>query len=305
MNGGRAMPRAWTTGELRTLRSWLNGVSLREIAEQLGRSRAAVKSHATVIGLRRGTHKPFSASEIKKLREIFPHMTSQKVAVILGRNVHAVERKAHSLGLRKTPSHLASPDACRLRRGDQVGRAFRFPKGHVPANKGLRRPGYSLGRGRMRETQFKKGERSGAAQAKWCPVGTIKMRDGYLMMKVKDEHQDIAGKGAHSTNWMYVHKMVWESERGMIQRGHRIWWKDGNHENCAIENLELLSDVEHMKRTTIQNWPVPLRQVAMLTGALKRKIKIQIRKRGANDRAKERGNEKQDVRSARPSVCGA
>jgi HNH endonuclease len=223
-------------------------------------------------------------------------MSSKKVSAIVGRTIHAVERKAHKLGLRKTAEYLASPDACRLRRGDQVGKAFRYPKGHVPANKGLRRPGWHVGR--MRETQFKKGERTGAAQAKWCPVGTIKMRDGFLMMKVKDEHQDIAGKGAYSTNWMYVHKMVWESKRGMISRGHRIWWKDGNHENCAIENLELLSGVEHMKRTTIQNWPAPLKQVAMLTGALKRKIKTQIRKRRTNDRAEERGNKKQTVRSA-------
>jgi len=33
--------------------------------------------------------------------------------------------------------------------------------------------------------------------------------------------------------------------------GLYIWWKDGNHRNCALENLELLSGADHMARTTV------------------------------------------------------
>jgi len=58
------------------------------------------------------------------------------------------------MGLTKSAAYLASPAACRLRKGDNVGAARRFRPGHVPANKGLRRPGWSTGR--MAETQFKK-----------------------------------------------------------------------------------------------------------------------------------------------------
>lgn len=48
-----------------------------------------------------------------------------------------------------------------------------------PFNKGLRRPGWHVGR--MRETQFRKGERSGIAAKNWRPIGTIRTDpDGYL-----------------------------------------------------------------------------------------------------------------------------
>jgi len=42
----------------------------------------------------------------------------------------------------------------------------------VPANKGLRRPGYSVGRGRMQSTQFKKGQKPRHAKAR-MPAGTF------------------------------------------------------------------------------------------------------------------------------------
>jgi hypothetical protein len=49
------------------------------------------------------------------------------------------------MGLRKSAEYLAGPEACRLQRGDSVGARTRFSAGHVPANKGLRRPGYFPG----------------------------------------------------------------------------------------------------------------------------------------------------------------
>ncbi|MGB2633890.1 MAG: HNH endonuclease signature motif containing protein [Candidatus Acidiferrum sp.] len=123
-------------------------------------------------------------------------------------------------------------------------------------------------RGRMRETQFKKGQRS----QNYLPVGTIKANwDGYLRIKVSDIPHN--GAGAHDKNWEFVHKRVWEAAHGPIPKGHRIWWKDGNHENCALENLELLSDKEHMARTTVHTLPKDLVEVIQLKGALKRRIR--------------------------------
>jgi hypothetical protein len=91
----------------------------------------------------------------------YPHEPTARLARVLRRSMSAVYGRAGNLGLSKTAEYMASADACRLRRGDNVGAPSRFKKGHVPANKGLRRPGCAPGR--MKETWFKKGVRQGVA----------------------------------------------------------------------------------------------------------------------------------------------
>jgi len=141
----------------------------------------------------------------------------------------------------------------------------------------------------MSETQFKKGQR----QQNHLPVGTIMPNtDGYLRMKVADLPLAIAGNGALSANWMFVHRMVWEQAHGPIPPGHRIWWKDGDHTNCALENLELLTGAEHMARTTIHNWPEDIKRVMQLNGVLKRQLR----------RIEERNGKEHDGRSAEPPL---
>src|SRR5207253_2069672 len=137
--------------------------------------------------------------------------------------------KARKLSLDKSPGYLRR--FARLQPGHHHGKATQFPKGHAPANKGLRRPGYSVGRGRMQETQFKKGQKPG----NWLPVGTVKPNaDGYLQIKISDAPEPPDAKGANSPNWEFVHKRVWEAAHGPIPEGYRIWWKDGDRTNCAL-----------------------------------------------------------------------
>ena len=263
------MRERWTRRQDALLRKLWPYAQMRDLVQVIGRSQSALKNRANQLRLHRYTRKPYSARENRMLRKIFPHMSTFKVAKRLHRSVSSVSQHAYNkLGLKKTAKYLASPDACRLR-GDNVGAAFRFPPGHVPANKGIRRPGWAPGR--MRETQFKKGQRPHT----WLPVGTVVMADGYLRRKIADLPNN--GNGANSKNWEYVHKRVWEDAHGPVPKGHRIWWKDGNHRNCALENLELLSDKEHMARTTVHRLPRELRDTIMLAGRLKRVIREKTR----------------------------
>lgn len=127
----------------------------------------------------------WSAKDDQVLRDRYAHESTAIVAHDLRRSLCAVHARADKLALKKTAAYLASPAACRLRRGDHVGAAFRFRKGQAPANKGVRRPGW--GPGRMKETQFKKGVRQGVAVKLWRPIGTERIsKDGYLERKVND-----------------------------------------------------------------------------------------------------------------------
>jgi hypothetical protein len=281
----RGHGKPWTTTELRKLRALYPDHSQKDCARILGRGLDSVKSKALVLHLKRNrNYRRWTAADIAELRRAYPSTWPRDLVRHFGRGITNIHAAAARHGIKKDPAFVRETGLISSRHPNV--RASQFPKGHVPANKGLRRPGWFAGR--MRETQFKKGNRP----HDWLPVGTIQANaDGYLRMKVRDDRGTSAGKGGSSTNWMFVHKMVWESAHGPIPPGHRIWWKDRNHLNCALENLELLTDQEHMARTTIHNLPPELKQVIQLNGALKRRIQRM-----------EQHGEKQHLRPARPSL---
>ncbi len=115
----------------------------------------------------RGINKPraiWTAEQIEQVRLRYPHEKTEKIATDIGMSLQRVYRKAHLLGLEKTPEYLTSPDACRLRREDNPGIAYRYPKGHVPFNKGVKGVCYEG----CKPTQFKPGQKS----FNWMSLGS-------------------------------------------------------------------------------------------------------------------------------------
>lgn len=237
---------------------------------------------------RRDPSKPkrryWTAAELKRLARLYPDRPTAEVAKLLGRTLSAAYGTAKKYGLKKSPEYLATdPHA-------------RFPKGHVPANKGLRRPGYSVGRGRMQETQFRKGERTGAAANNWKPIGTILTDDeGYLRIKVREYVHGKEHSGTGNTKvWPMYNRYLWEKHKGPIPPKHIVIFKDRNRANCVIENLELLSMADNCRRNSMwARLPRELAEVIQLNGALKRKL------RSSTD------GKEQDQRPTRPPVRDA
>ena len=212
--------------------------------------------------------RPYTEAEDEFLRRNYPHSSIHELVRDMRRKIPSISHRAFLLGLRKDPAYLRKLQVAEGKRLLIFGNGHRFKKGDTPANKGLRRPGYSIGRGRMRETQFKKGQLPGNC----LPVGTVRANsDGYLRVKVADAPN--AGIGATSKNWDFVHKRVWGAAHGPIPKGYRIWWKDGDRSNCALENLELLSGPEHMARTTLHKMPAEIVAVIRMRGGLVRRIR--------------------------------
>ncbi len=102
-----------------------------------------------------------------------------------------------------------------------------FEKGHVPANKGKKRvfsPGCEKG-------WFQKGH----IPHNHVPIGTETLTSaGYLKIKV-----------AEPNRWCFKHIMEWEKHRGKVPEGCMISFKDGNHQNCNIENLMCITRIEN------------------------------------------------------------
>ena len=213
----------------------------------------------------------------------YPHEATAILARDLGRSTRAVYMRARQMGLTKAAEYLASPAACRLRRGDTVGARYRFPKGHVPANKGLRRPGW--GPGRMKATQFKPGVRMGVAAKNWCPVGTVRTdTEGYQRIKVREARPGEAYGFGNVRVWPLLNRHLWEKAHGPIPPGHSVVFKDGNRSNCTLANLECITRRDLMARNTVHNLPKPLARAVQLLGALNRQIRRRARSHEEQDR---------------------
>ncbi len=91
----------------------------------------------------------WTADQVDALTRLYPDMPTADIAKQLGMTVERVYSKANLLGLKKSEAYLASPAACRLRKGDGVGAATRFKPGQHSWNKALK--GLNLG---CSETQF-------------------------------------------------------------------------------------------------------------------------------------------------------
>jgi len=208
----------------------------------------------------------WSRADDAALRRRYPHMSTSTLARQLRRSITATHARASQLGLKKSAAYLASPDACRLRRGDNIGARFRYPPGHVPANKGVRRPGYAPGR--MRETQFKKG----GLPRNYMPIGSTRTCDGYVYVKVADVRYV-----PYTVNWLPLHIIEWERVNGPLPAGHALAFRNHDRTDVRLENLELITRRELMARNSVHNLPKPLAQTVQLLGALNRQLRRRTR----------------------------
>jgi hypothetical protein len=213
----------------------------------------------------------WSESEVQILRRMYPSRPSAEIAIALRTTVARVYAKANAIGLKKTEERRR---ASGFQKGSTVGAVFRFKKGQVPINKGVRRRGWHAGR--MKETQFKKGERSGIAARNWRPIGTILAdNEGYLRIKVREAVHGKEATGFGNVKvWPLYGRYLWEQHKGPIPPKHVVIFKDGDRSNCVIENVELLPRADLARRNGMwKRLPRELAEVIQLNGALKRKMR--------------------------------
>jgi hypothetical protein len=253
---------AWTDADHAFLRRNYGSMSCAELAAELGRTPTSVKSRIAILKLRK--RRRFTPAEIDLIRRLYPEGDTNELARTLGRSVSSIYTVISRLGLKKSEAWRAEELQRQGGRLRKQGKATRFPKGHVPANKGKRRPGYAVGR--MAETQFKKGHRTGRSAELYQPIGTERVtRDGYRQRKVNDDLP-------FQARWKLVQRIVWEEHHGPIPEGMVIAFRDGDKLNCAIENLDLITLAELMARNTFHNYPEPLKAMIHTMAGFRRRL---------------------------------
>lgn len=202
------------------------------------------------------------------MRRLYATTPTEQIAKHLGVRSSQIWQQAGKLGLRKSVDLIREMARERTSRPGHGSIRTRFQKGLVPANKGLKRPGWAPGR--MAETQFKKGQKPQT----WKPIGSERYsKDGYLQIKVTDT-------GYPPRDWVAVHNLLWIEKHGLIPPGHAaVAFKDGDKAHIVDDNLELISRAELMRRNTIHNrYPKEMVNTIMLLGAVKRKLREQCQK---------------------------
>lgn len=122
----------------------------------------------------------------------------------------------------------------RKRRGWRTGRTGQFPKGIVPANKGKKcLPGKGGRHPNARATQFRKGNLP--HNTKYAGHERLS-GDGYIEISV-DETNPHTG---YERRYVLKHRWLWEKENGPVPDGMVLKCRDGNRQNTAPSNWELI-----------------------------------------------------------------
>ena len=77
---------------------------------------------------------------------------------------------------------------------------------------------------------------------------------------------------------MPKHILIWKQANGPVPDGHNIVFRDGDTQNCVLENLECISNAELMHRNTLHNLPEEVQELIHLKSRLTRAINETIKK---------------------------
>lgn len=214
--------------------------------------------------------KIWTESENDFLKERFPFTKTIDICKELDRSYRSVAAQANILGLKKDSEFLKAQLKLGYAALLEKGAAYRFKKGDKPVNKGKKQHEYMSPEAieRTAKTRFKKGQ---------LPPNTH--YDGHERVSVEGYVEIRVALGFYKLK----HRLVWEQHHGHIPEGMIVVFKDGNRQNCDINNLELISKKENMARNTIHNYPEEIAKTVQLMGVVTRKINQKLRK-----------NEKQD-----------
>lgn len=192
--------------------------------------------------------------EKRTIRERFPNEFTYVIARQMGRSYSSVANYAYQAGVHKSEEFRAREYERQAQRLKECGNPHRFEKGHTPHNKGSKMSPEVYAKAKA--TMFKKGQTPHNTK----PDGYERVdADGYTQVRVN-------GK------FFQKHHLVWEQANGPVPKGMSVVFKDGNKQNFALDNLELLNRKELMLRNTIQRYPEEIISTIKVLSKLKKHL---------------------------------
>lgn len=183
------------------------------------------------------------------MRENYADSTPQQMDELLYGvfDSRQIGHKAKKMGIRKSQAY---------RELHGITEKGRKRSGSEPWNKGTH---FRAG-GRSQAHRFKPGD----VPPNHRPVGTIRINvDGYFEIKTEEG----------MFKWRLLHREIWKRHHGSYPpRGTALVFRDGNKQNCNIDNLELLTRKQLMERNTIHQYPKEIKELIRLKATITRRI---------------------------------
>lgn len=128
---------------------------------------------------------------------------------------------------------------------------------------------YVLG---LHKTDARRRAHLAAALNAGSPIGATRVDDdGYVRIKVREARPD----EPKDRGWVRLHHYRWEQAHGPIPPGYALWFRDGNRQNCTLDNLELITRDELLRRAQarFRALPASLVETIRVLGRLKHEIR--------------------------------
>lgn len=208
--------------------------------------------------------KQWSAEEAALLKALYPCTRCEALATLFNCQKNQVYTMAKILGVAKSQWFKDSPMASRLRRGDNLGWEYRYKKGNIPANKGVK--GLPVHPNSV-ATQFKKGRQP----QNTMPIGAYRYdASNVLQRKVSN------AKGSNSKRWRSVHELVWIEHNGPVPEKHFCVFKPGmwtnKLEEITIDRIDCIDLAENMRRNSFHRYGKEVAQLYQLSAQITRQI---------------------------------
>lgn len=132
--------------------------------------------------------------------------------------------------------------------------------GNVPHNKGLTMPLETYNK--VKRTFFLKGHQ---------PHNT-KEKNGVVSNRVDKNGRKYNFIRVSIGKWIPLARYVWEEKHGALPKGSIVVFKDGNANNCLVENLEAITRKQNVLRNSLYRFGPDIALSFRLLKKLKRKV---------------------------------
>ena len=192
----------------------------------------------------------FTQEEDDFLRNNYLTIPAVRISKMLKRSKVAAAQRMKLLGIVVPPEII-----------EKFKKQSQFKTGQTPLNKGKKMPAHIYEK--CKNTMFKKGQLPhNTASAN----GEIRIRT-HRRSGIRYKYMRVS-----IAKWELYHRIIWQEANGPIPEEMLIVFKDGDTMNCSIENLEMITMQENMKRNTIQRFPQELKEVIFLQNKINRKV---------------------------------
>lgn len=208
--------------------------------------------------------KALTHHQVNEILRRYPDEKAASIAADFKVHITTIYGTAKRYNIKKSEAFNASEQSGRIKKGEQRSVTTQFKKGCQAANKGKRMEALIKNKAKLKKWKdglWKKGNKPHNTGTD----GEIRWRKnpGYYFIRISEGY------------WEFLHRYLWKKENGDIPEGHNIVYKDGNHRNCTIENLDCISNEELALRNTIHRYPKEVVEVIRLKSKLNNQIKEQ------------------------------